>query len=100
MKTKLNEISVALKDLLLDPNNPRFLSSTSTATHVADKKAGEEAVQKTLMRKFTPSSAPAVSEEDGSQEATDIQDLRDSMLRIGYVAIDKIVVRRTSDKKR
>jgi hypothetical protein len=81
----LKQIRLTPDDLLLDPNNPRLVQKITVSEKVADKDilSHQDAVKAQFARK-------------GSNEAdefTDISDLFDSMIRIGYVAIDRIVVR-------
>ena len=90
----LKEIQVPIQDLLLDPNNPRFISSLAELTKVPDKEI--EAKQEQTLRRFSRNS-PA---EDPDVDVTNILDLYESMCRIGYVGIDKIVVRPIGGEKK
>ena len=94
MTTKLTELDIALGQMLLDPNNPRFVQRTQSYDLVADQEAATDQKQEQVLRQFSSVANDQVVEEDDEPDTTSIQDLRDSMLRIGYVAIDKIVVRR------
>jgi hypothetical protein len=67
---------VEIKQVLLDPNNPRF-SDESTVV-VSDEKISSEAVQQKCMlemRKYQ------------------LDDLKESIKKVGFVQIDKVVVR-------
>ena len=84
----LTPINVSLQDILLDPNNPRFLDVASNRLNVSEERFAEERIQdKTLsdMMNF------------------DIESLKQSILSLGFLPIDRIVVRkwhsRTSDEK-
>jgi len=91
---KLLELDINLSDLVLDPNNPRFIQQTQETSFVSDEQAIQDAKQDQILRQFSPQAADGASEEGAEPDTTSIQDLRDSLLRIGYVGIDKIVVRR------
>ena len=100
MATKLTEIDIELGQLLLDPNNPRFVQRTQSTELVADEEAATDQKQEQVLRLFSAVTGDQATEEDDEPDTTSIQDLRDSMLRIGYVAIDKIVVRRIQGKNK
>ena len=91
--TKLVELDVELRSLLLDPNNPRFVQKPETAPIVSDEEAASEKLQGEILARFSPKPTDTDSEESDEPDTTNIRDLRDSLLRIGYVGIDKIVVR-------
>lgn len=91
--TKLVELDVELRSLLLDPNNPRFVQKPETAPIVSDDEAASEKLQGEILARFSPKPTDSDSEESDEPDTTNIRDLRDSLLRIGYVGIDKIVVR-------
>jgi hypothetical protein len=93
---KLDTIEVAIDDLLLDPNNPRFVQDLRLKDEVPDGKV--ESLQTTLLRRFVMTE----DDEDPDGDRTDsqffsIKDLTDSMSRIGFVPIDRVVVRRLKD---
>ena len=100
MATKLTEIDIELGQMLLDPNNPRFVQRTESSELVTDEEAATDQKQEQVLRLFSAVTADQVTEDDDEPDTTSIQDLRDSMLRIGYVAIDKIVVRRIQGKNK
>ena len=81
----LKPIDIAIDDLVLDPNNPRFASDFALPKKIPDDQL-VQAGHKVLERY----SLGGVDEDESS---TSTEDLRDSMLRIGYVAIDRVVVR-------
>ena len=90
----LQEIDVEIDDLLLDPNNPRFINNLEHAAEISDDQL-EEKQEKTLQRfRRTP---PA---DDPDSDVTNISDLYASMCRIGYVGIDRIVVRHIAKTKK
>jgi hypothetical protein len=91
--TKLVELEVELTSLLLDPNNPRFVQKPETAPVVSDKEAASVKIQGEILARFSPKPTDTDSEESDEPDTTNIQDLKISLLRIGYVGIDKIVVR-------
>lgn len=90
----LQEIQVPIENLMLDPNNPRFISSLAESAKVSDKDIEEK--QEQTLRRF--SRKPTA--EDPEFDARDILDLYESMCRIGYVGIDKIVIRPIKGSKK
>ncbi len=82
----LKEIKVSIDDLLLDPNNPRFKKDLTESIHVKDDSISDS--QKEVLKNFStnPSS-------DDENDVTNISDLYESMRTIGFVPIDRIVVR-------
>ena len=84
-KTYLRQIRLKPEDMLLDPNNPRLVHDLSTPERVSD--ADLLSRQEFVKKQFSRSGNSEVD------EFTDISDLYDSMIRIGYVEIDRIVVR-------
>ncbi len=70
------EKEVELREVFLDPNNPRF--SVESAGETAQEKITEDSIQqKCLMR----------------MKAYGLDELKESIKRVGFVQIDKIVVR-------
>ncbi len=67
---------------MLDPNNPRFVTSLKIAAKVPDEKI--KGMQKKLLSNF---------DESGMSEFFSIKDLMDSFTKVGYVPIDKIVIK-------
>src|SRR5262249_39133640 len=98
MPTELKEIDVDLVELVLDPRNPRFVSDAQSADLMDDADASSAKIQDGLLKRFSGTAGNQSTEEE-DVETTNIKDLRESMLRIGYVAIDKIVVRKLDDGK-
>ena len=83
-KNIFKQIKITPEDLLLDPNNPRLVNDLNFTDKVADKDVLK--LQPDLEARFSESGT-------SGDEFTDIRDLYDSMLRVGYVGIDRIVVR-------
>ncbi len=77
-------IKVTPDDLLLDPNNPRLVDDLHLNKKVDDKDVLKR--QPGLEAKFSEAGR-------SGEDFTDIRDLYDSMKRVGYVGIDRIVVR-------
>src|SRR5947207_2649838 len=90
----LQEIQIPIEDLLLDPNNPRFISDLAERTKIPDDKIADK--QEETLKRFGRTSTA----EDPEFDVTNIRDLYDSMLRIGFVGIDRIVVRPISKAKK
>lgn len=84
--TILNRISVTPDDLLLDPNNPRLIQDLHFGGKYEDAEVLRE--QDRIEKLFVTRSQGQTQD-----EFTDISDLYESMIRIGYVGIDRIVVR-------
>jgi len=72
----LREIDIELKNIFLDPNNPRF--SIETEVKIPDKKIMEKAVQEKCLTRM---------------KNYGIDALRESIRRVGFMPIDKVVVR-------
>lgn len=89
----LKEIEVPIEDLLLDPNNPRFICDLNEVAKIPDENI--EAKQADTLKKFSRTDA-----KDPDFDVTNIGDLYESLLRIGYVGIDRIVVRRIAGSKK
>lgn len=91
-KINLKPITLTPDDLLLDPNNPRLAQVTNHVTHVPDEEIEDH--QERIRGYFTLKRGKSEDEEAiDVEEATDITNLYESMIRIGYVSIDRIVVR-------
>jgi hypothetical protein len=89
---KLEARRLRINELLLDPNNPRFVQDLKLGAPVPDEKV--ESQQPALLRRFTL--ADDEDSEDNSTTDTQffsIKDLTDSMTQIGFVSIDRVVVR-------
>jgi len=83
----LKEKKLSINDLLLDPNNPRFIRDLSEVKHVPDDKLEEE--QKNILKLFDIGKTKF----DEELDVTNISDLYDSMKNIGFVEIDRVVAR-------
>ena len=95
LSVHLKSIRVALEHLFLDPNNPRFAKSLNLPETVLDKNI--PSVQQDVERLFiNERDADVSSEEDADVEegAVRIGDLIRSMKEIGFVPIDRVVVRK------
>jgi hypothetical protein len=82
------QISVRVDQLLLDPNNPRCVTSLDVQAYVPDKEVPRH--QNRLLEMFDTS---------GQSEFFNIKDLLDSFRQVGYVPIDKIVAKAVGDNK-
>lgn len=80
------QISIDLDQLLLDPNNPRCVTSLDVQAHIPDNEVAN--YQDPLLAMFDAS---------GQSEFFNIKDLLDSFRQVGYVPIDKIVVKAVGD---
>ena len=77
----LSSISLQLSDLLLDPNNPRF-SELGEALHtIPESRFAEPKVQSNTFEKMKDTSF-------------DVSELRDTIKTIGFLPMDRIVVRK------
>ncbi len=83
--TLLRSITVTPDDLLLDPNNPRLIQDLNFGKRVddSDVQSNQQRIKELFVAKSTAR----------GDEFTDITHLYDSMIQIGYVGIDRIVVR-------
>lgn len=89
---KLTPIVVSIDDLLLDPNNPRLVTDLNAELNVPDDQFVDR--QDALLRRFDANSA-----QSNEEEFFKVDDLKASMREIGYVGIDRIVVRPLSNGK-
>lgn len=87
----LQNLNLKIEQLLLDPNNPRFIKDLRDHEHVGDENVKD--LQDETLNKF--SNQDTSDEED----VTNIRDLYDSMITIGYVAIDRIVVKKLASSE-
>lgn len=92
---RLKPIKVSLDHLFLDPNNPRFAKSLNLPETVPDREIAN--VQQRLERLFVNEKDSEVVSDDDESEAEEgavrIGDLIRSMQEIGFVPIDRVVVR-------
>ena len=93
---QLTPLRVALQELYLDPNNPRFARSLKLEAPVPDAEIAS--VQQRVRKLFVHDMDSESSSDDDDAEADDgairIGDLIRSMQEIGFVPIDRVVVRR------
>jgi hypothetical protein len=82
----LQEMDIPIENLLLDPNNPRFICDLTERTKVPDDQIMPK--QDETLKRFASTAA-----NDADFDVTNIRDLYYSMLRIGFVGIDRVVVR-------
>lgn len=95
----LKQITIPIDALLLDPNNPRFIKDLKERVTVDDSQL--ERSQAKILKTFSKLPVKVNSEDDVTDEFTDefaddvlnIKSLYESMVRMGYVAVDRIVVR-------
>ncbi len=79
-RDEFKQKTIALNDLYLDPNNPRFLEINMENYVVPENRIIEDKVQEeTLKRMLLPS--------------FEVSSLRDNILEVGFLPIDKVVVR-------
>lgn len=90
--------SVKLDDLLLDPNNPRFVENLRLGQPIPDNKVAAE--QDRISEKFRDSTDEAADDDGADESFFGIQELMDSMRTIGFVPIDRIVVRKLDGKSK
>ncbi|SRR6266404_811362 len=77
----LAPIPVALDQLLLDPNNPRFSELGEELNPIPDGRFGDEKVQASAFEKM-------------KNPIFDVAELRDTIKTIGFLPMDRIVVRK------
>lgn len=85
----LSTLDIKIEDLILDPNNPRFVRDFSENARVPEEEL--VASEKETLKNFS------IDLPDSDEDTTNSHDLYKSMLNIGYVAIDRVVVRRIAD---
>ena len=83
----LKLIPVKIDNLLLDPNNPRFVCDLSAQVVCEDRQLEKQ--QENTLKRFERVPRKLGPDED----ATNIKMLYESMVRIGYSGIDRVVVR-------
>ncbi len=77
----LEPIKVSLQDLLLDPNNPRFSALGEELHQIAESRFADEKVQSNTFEKMR-------------HQSFDVAELRDTVKSIGFLPMDRIVVRK------
>lgn len=76
----LEQKTVKLKDIFLDPNNPRFAELGDLTDVIPESRFGEERIQKEAFEKM-------------KTDRFAVSELRDTIKTIGFLPMDKIVVR-------
>jgi hypothetical protein len=76
----LSPISVHLDQLLLDPNNPRFSELGAGFAEVGESRFADPEVQEAAYEKMR-------------QDTFDVRELRDTIKTLGFLPMDRIVVR-------
>jgi hypothetical protein len=95
---KLREIAVPLEDLYLDPNNPRFARSLNLSKELLDVEIPGAQAQLRKMFINEHDSESRVDEEKVEVEGPIlIGNLVRSMQEIGFVSIDRVVVRKLAN---
>lgn len=80
LSESLAPIDIKLDDILLDPNNPRFAELGEEVDIVPENRYGEMKIQK-------------ITYERMKSKTFDVLELRDTIKTIGYLPMDRIVVR-------
>jgi len=83
-KIEFESKTVKFEELFLDPNNLRFKNFDSTSKIVPANRVKEESVQKATLGKL-------------KDDEFQIKALRDSILEVGFLPIDRIVVSKIDD---
>ena len=81
-------ISVIPDDLLLDPNNPRLVRDLNVGERCDDEQIMSQ--QKATLNYFKQQKAK-------DSDEVEIKELYDSMMQVGYVGVDRLVVRELLD---
>ncbi len=81
----LSPIRVNLADLLLDPNNPRFSELGEELNPIPEGRFADEKVQANTFEKM-------------KHQSFDVAELRDTIKALGFLPMDRIVVRRWKGK--
>ena len=79
MDTPLREINVAIENLYLDPNNPRFADLQDKFQSVPQDRVVEAGVQERALKRIL-------------DERFEVKQLKDSIRTIGFLTIDRLVV--------
>lgn len=82
----LSPIDVNLVDLLLDPNNPRFADFDESTNPVPEDRIAEERVQNNTFERM-------------KADRFEVSELRDTIRAVGYLPMDRIVVRKLKSNK-
>jgi hypothetical protein len=81
----LSKLTVNLDDILLDPNNPRFAELGEAIDVIPESRFAEPKVQKDAFDKM-------------KTDKFEVSELRDTIKTIGFLPMDKIVVREWKNK--
>lgn len=82
----LSEASLNLDQLLLDPNNPRFADLGESNNNVPETRIAEDYVQRNTFERM-------------KSGRFDVAELRDTIKTVGYLPMDRIVVREWGNTK-
>ncbi len=77
----LSKLHLKLDDILLDPNNPRFAELGDSMDPIPETRFGESKIQKEAYDKM-------------KSDRFEVSELRDTIKTIGFLPMDKIVVRK------
>jgi hypothetical protein len=83
----LSPIDLKIDQLLLDPNNPRFAELGESDNDVPESRIAEERVQDTTYERM-------------KSKRFDVAELRDTIKTVGFLPMDRIVVREWGTAKR
>ena len=89
---RLKPIQVAIDDLLLDPNNPRFVENLRLEAEVTDDEVVGRQVD--VLKKFRTNAGDEGADESLDESFFGVSDLMESMRQIGFVSVDRVVVRK------
>lgn len=81
----LERLTVDINQLLLDPNNPRFTELGESPDQVPESRFDEEKIQNEAIRKM-------------KSEKFDVAELRDTIRILGFLPIDRVVVKPWKNK--
>src|SRR5688572_3549510 len=76
----LTPITINIDDVLLDPNNPRFAELGDPIDAILESRFAEEKIQKDAFDKM-------------KSDRFEVAELRDTIKTIGFLPMDRIVVR-------
>lgn len=81
----LSPISLSLNQLLLDPNNPRFSELGEELNTIPEQRFSEEKIQNSTKEKM-------------KSPSFDVAELKDTIKTVGFLPMDRIVVRKWKGK--
>jgi hypothetical protein len=79
---RLKLIKVEMNKIFLDPNNPRLIELGVKSGVVPEKRITEKEIQENLLNELS------------SSTVLDVKSLKDSILQVGFLPMDKVVVRK------